>query len=193
MKNSTMLRIVIFAAALTLSLGAAACDTSNKKLTAGNNTNTETAKPDTGSGDEADTGGVSDEEGEGHGKEPGEYELLEPGFMNGSWRVAEPTQDAPVAYFDTFQDEGDSEVTGDFVMGNALYEGGIDGQSGEIAVGSFDGTTLTLKWNPTTDPDEMFTLVATKTTEDHLQGKITADRNVELDYAVSVTRQMDDE
>lgn len=193
MKNSTMLRLVIMIAALTLALGTVACD-DNAKVISGENSNAETPNskddPDEGVDDEGGEGseiGGMDEEG--HGSAPGEIERIEPGFMNGSWRVGALDQNKPVAFFDTFQDEGDPELTGDFVMGNALYDGGVDEQSGEIVEGSMDGETLTLRWNPTTDLAEVFTLTATRTDDDLLEGKITAKQNPELDYPVSITRQ----
>ncbi|QDG50222.1 hypothetical protein FIV42_05605 [Persicimonas caeni] len=126
---------------------------------------------------------------EGHGTSPEEEELVEPGFMNGSWRVATTDQDTPAVYFDTFQDKGDTTVTGQYLMALGIYER-LDGESGDIQEGSFDGNTLTLKWNPTNDQEEVLTLQATKTSEDTLEGNVTAKRNVEMDIPVKVTRRL---
>lgn len=187
MKNFTMLRLLVVGAALALVLGAAACDSDNSKLTSTNNSSSTDSGTNNGEGEGDDSYAGDDDH---NGQEPWEIEHIEPGFMNGSWRAGALDQDKPVAYFDTFQDEGEPETTGTFVMGNAIYDGGVDGESGDIKQGSFEGDTLTLKWNPTTDPDEMFTLVATRADENTLNGKVTSKRNPELDMSVAITRKL---
>lgn len=126
---------------------------------------------------------------EGHGSADDESDLLEPGYMNGSWRVATTEQDTPAVYFDTFQDKGDSLVTGQYLMALGIYER-LDGESGDIQEASFDGDTLTIKWNPTNDQEELFTLQATKASEDSLEGTITANRNVDMNIPVKMTRRL---
>ena len=175
---------------IALGLGALACDSNNAQLNGLNNSsdtgsssNHGTSDPDAGS-DVA----VGPTDQQGHGTAPGEEQHLEPGFMNGSWRTATTSDDTPVAYFDTFQDKGDPSVTGTFLMGLGIYPR-LDGESGDIDQASFDGTTLTLTWNPTNDAAEMFTLQATKSDDNTMTGTITSQRNPDLNLQVTLTRR----
>lgn len=124
---------------------------------------------------------------EGHGSEEEDNNHVAAGFMNGTWRAGAGEQDEPAVYFDTFQDEGDSTITGQYTMGFAIYEL-YDGESGDISSAEFTDGTLTVLWNPTTDPMEMFSLEATRVDQNTLQGTITAKRNPELNLQVTLTR-----
>lgn len=187
MKTASTLRLLVLTAALTLALGAVGCDSKGAQIN-GLNNSSDDAGSSSNNGGGGDDVAVSSTDEEGHGTAPGEEEQIEPGFMNGSWRVAATEQDTPAVYLDTFQDKGDSEVTGTYLMAIAIYER-LDGESGDLAQGSFDGGTLTVKWNPTTDPEEMFTLQASKVDDNTLEGNITAQRNTELDVPVKLTRR----
>lgn len=187
MKGSTR-RLVIAGLAGMMLLGSVGCEDSKKVVEVANNQPVD--QPDTTSND------PDDDEIDGieqPGEDPDlaisddENVVIEAGYMNGSWQVSAGEQDEPAVRFDTFQDEGSPEVTGDYTMGFAIYEL-LDGETGEIDEASFDGTKLTLYWNPTTDRDETLTLEANKVDENTLEGTITAKRNVELNLPVVVKR-----
>src|SRR5690554_1969126 len=186
-KGST-LRLIIAALAGMMLLGSVGCDESKTVVEVANNQPVD--NPDVTSDDENKDEADS---GELLGEDPNlsitdaENVVVEAGYMNGSWQVSAGEQDEPAVRFDTFQDEGVPEVTGDFTMGFAIYDL-LDGESGEIDEASFDGTKLTLYWNPTTDRDEMLTLEATKVDENTLEGTITAKRNEDLTLPVVVKR-----
>ena len=139
-----------------------------------------------GQGEASDLEAIDEQ---GHGVDPTtEQERIEPGFVNGSWRVATAGDDTPVAYFDTFHDANKSDVTGSFLMAIGLYDR-LDGEAGQIEDASWNGNQLTVAWNPTSDPTELFTLTATKLDENTLEGAVTAKRNPNLDVDVKLTRR----
>ena len=192
MKTPSILRTLVALAVLTLSLGALGCDSNKAQLNGLNNGSDTGGSTSTNNGTGADAGtdvAVGPTDPEGHGTAPGEEQHIDPGFMNGSWRTATTSDDTPVAYFDTFQDKGDPSVTGTFLMGLGVYPR-LDGESGDVAQSSFDGTTLTLKWNPTNDSEEMFTLQATKSDDNTMSGTITSARNPDLNVSVTLTRHL---
>jgi|GEM_PF-3714436 len=191
MKRST-LRLIIAALAGMLLLGSVGCDES--KVIESNNQNVDNTdenenEDENSSDDETDP---SDElpEGEDPDLAISDDEKVEVpvGFMNGSWRGGSGDQDKPAVYFDTFQDEGETVVTGEYTMGFAIYEL-LDQESGEIDEASFDGETFTVYWNPTTDREEMFTFEGTRVDENTIEGTVTAKRNVELSVPVTLTRR----
>ncbi|MFP4598879.1 MAG: hypothetical protein ACLFVJ_11540 [Persicimonas sp.] len=188
MQTRSNLRLIAITLTLAFVAGLLGCD--EARLQSMNNE--EEASQDTSTDDEDEEieQGPTDEHG--HGIDPEtEGETIPPGFMNGSWRAATGDQDTPAVYFDTFQDEGEPEVTGTYLMALGINDR-LDGESGDLAEASFDGTTLTIEWNPTTDPAEMYTLQADKVDEDTLEGRVTAERNPELDEVVTLTRREDD-
>lgn len=187
-KRST-LRLIIATLAGLMLLSSTACDDSNLVVTHNNeqadNTNDEQDDPSVDPNDEA----LIDEHG--HGTSDEENVVVEPGFMNGSWRAGSGDQDQPAVYFDTFHDAESSDISGDYTMGFAIYEL-YDGEAGELESATFDGETLTILWNPTTDRDEMLTLKATQVDENTLEGAVTAKRNIELNIPITLTRNTTD-
>lgn len=135
-------------------------------------------------------GGQLTEEGTddaGHGPDE-DVQLAEAGFMTGSWRVGDAADNALIANFDLIQEEGKTAVEGYYTMGSALYTR-LEGKSGDVGPSSsFDGQTLTLKWNPTDVASEMYTVTAEKQDRDTFTGRISAIDYEELDREVVITR-----
>ncbi|WP_133622100.1 hypothetical protein [Bradymonas sediminis] len=183
--NRSTLRLIVAALAGLMLLGSVGCDES--KLSGTNGEQSDNANEERGDENADPTGEVPLDEDPGHGSGDEEGVVIPAGFMNGSWRASAGEQDEPAVYFDTFQDEGDPEISGDFTMGFAIYEL-YDGETGHLETASFDGETLTVMWNPTTDRDEMLTLKATRVDENTLEGSVTAKRNIELNVPVTLTR-----
>lgn len=129
-------------------------------------------------------------EDEGHGPDDDEV-LIDPGFLHGSWRVATADEDAPVVYFDIFHDENEATFTGTFWMGNAVSDL-LDGEVGDILSGSWQGETLEIRWNPTTDEDEIYVVTTTaRLDEDRLEGKFEATR-APIEFNVTIDRRVYD-
>jgi hypothetical protein len=123
----------------------------------------------------------------GHGPDE-DQELIEAGFMTGSWRVGNAEDQALIANFDLIQEAQSASVEGNYTMGNAVYDR-LDGVSGEVsAESSFSADTLTLKWNPTDVPNEMYTITAQKVDDDTFTGRLSAIDYVQLDREVRITR-----
>lgn len=189
------LRLIIAALAGVMMLGSVGCDES--KVVApqdeqADNTNDEQDKQDKQDDENADpnddeASGEQPIDDHGHGSSEEENVVIEAGYMNGSWRAGAGDQDEPAVYFDTFQDEGDPEISGEYTMGFAIYDL-YDGETGELETATFDDGTLTIMWNPTTDRDEMLILEATQVDEDTLKGTVTAKRNIEMNLPVILTR-----
>ena len=178
------LRLFVAGVASLLMMGNVGCDEASVVKSSGQAADNSTEVGD----DEGAEDHYQPMDEHGHGSTAEERDIAEPGFMNGSWRVATGENDEPAAYFDTFQDKGDAQVSGTYLMGFAIYER-YDGESGDIVSATLDGETLTVRWNPTTDRDEMFTLQATRVDENTLEGTVTAKRNVDLEIPVTLTRQ----
>jgi hypothetical protein len=195
MNTPSTLRLIIASLACIVVVGLVGCDDS-AQLRGMNNEEAESTDQNK---DEEDDEEEQEEtvdhqpmDEEGHGTGPDEQELIEPGFMNGSWRVATDEQNTPAVYFDTFQDKGETQVSGTYLMALGIYER-LDGESGNLeAASSFDGDTLILEWNPTNDAEEVLTLQATRVDENTLEGRVTAKRNVEMDIPVKLTRQTEE-
>lgn len=111
-----------------------------------------------------------------------------PGLMNGAWILTNNEDDSVISYFDLVHFEGDPAVSGDFLTGPGLYDGLFEGGPGDVVDSSLSGTTLTLKWNPTTQDIEQFTLSASKGDDDTFTGIITAVQNAGLDLNVTLAR-----
>jgi hypothetical protein len=123
----------------------------------------------------------------GHGPDE-DQELIEAGLMTGSWRVGNASDNALIANFDLIQEADNSAVEGYYTMGLGIYDR-LEGKSGELsAESSLNGDTLTLKWNPTDVPNEMYTVSAQKQDDDTFTGRITAIDYAQLDREVVVTR-----
>jgi hypothetical protein len=123
----------------------------------------------------------------GHGPDE-DQELIEAGLMTGSWRVANADDNALIANFDLIQEAQNSTVEGTYTMGLGIYDR-LEGKSGDIsAESSLNAEVLTLKWNPTDVPDEVYTISAQKQDDDLFTGRITAIDYAQLDREVVVTR-----
>ncbi len=110
------------------------------------------------------------------------------GFMTGSWRVGNADDQSLISDFDLNQPVGSTSVTGKYTMGSALGAD-VEGKSGDIAGGSsFDGTTLTLKWNPTDSSTELYTISAEKQEDGTLSGQVTAAEDPQVSQRVVITR-----
>lgn len=134
--------------------------------------------------------GVVPEEDEGHGPDDDEV-LIDPGLLNGSWRVATSDEDAPVVYFDIFHDENEPTFTGTFWMGNAVSDL-LDGEVGDILSGSWQGNTLEIRWNPTTDEDEVYVVTTTaRIDDDRLEGRFEATK-APIEFSITVDRRVYD-
>lgn len=123
----------------------------------------------------------------GHG--PDENTTFIPaGNMEGSWRLEAAEDQSFISNIDINQSGTDSALTGYFKMGS-LVGNGADKAGGDLMDGSkIEGDTLVLKWNPTPDPDEVYTLQATRQSADAFQGTLTAKIYEDLDQQVNFTR-----
>ena len=93
-------------------------------------------------------------------------ETVRAGFLNGTWRVgsADPNN-RWVVDVSLVHDEGAPEVTGSYQMGDGAYDGeatGLMHRSGRVDGGSWQNDTLTLRWTPTNDQGDTWTLTATR-------------------------------
>lgn len=193
MNTQSITRLVASTIALLLAAGLFGCDANQQRLAGAANNGEQTAEQPTGDdegGSDEKTPPIGPTDEHGHGTDPSVEgdERIAPGFMNGSWRVATTEQDTPVAYLDTFQDKGEARVDGTYLMAIGIYER-LDGETGDLQEATLDGDTLTVTWNPTNDQTELFTLQAQKVDENTFEGRITAERNPELDLLVQVTRR----
>lgn len=187
MQYQSTLRLFVLGGVLALGCASMGCDSDNSKINTDNN-----------NGQQADTGTQHDtadatESTPDVGQDSTEEKDVQfvPGVMNGAWKVTTTEDDAVVTYFDIVHNEGQPKVTGGYLTGVGLYEGFLEGGVGELDASSFDGTTLTIQWNPTTQDTEMLTLSATKVDDDTLDGRVTAVQNTQLDMAVIMTRDPD--
>lgn len=188
-RMTSRLLLALLASLLLVSAG---CEQTKVVNSANNQPQAETPKGNNPPGEQPDAttheGDSADEEFvEGHGSDEEDDNHVAAGFMNGTWRAGAGDQDEPAVYFDTFQDQGNPEITGQYTMGFAIYEL-YDGESGDISSAEFSDTTLTVLWNPTTDPMEMLSLEATRVDQNTFRGTITARRNPELNLPVTLTR-----
>lgn len=200
MQNISRYRLLLLCGTLTLGFALTACNGDNSKLNKGNNSDKEADVGDKvdAAGQNTDDVQEQEEEADTNTSDPDENDGDDvvdapsaPGFMNGAWRVGTQADDATIAHFDLVQTEGNPAITGGFLTGDGLYEGLLEGGVGQLAESSYDGTTLTIQWNPTTQDVEMLTLSATKDDDDTFSGNITAVQNVELDMPVKMTREED--
>ncbi|MFW5966142.1 MAG: hypothetical protein ACOCV2_01435 [Persicimonas sp.] len=187
------LRFSFIAACLAVGLTATVLIGCDEERVSGIDETAEDEESETDEGDEEENSSNDHRDEEGHGVDPdqGEDEVVEAGFMNGSWRAGTEEQDRPAVYFDTFHDEGDTEVTGTYLMGNGLVEQ-FDGESGELESAQFDGERFVVEWNPSADSREMYTLEAERVDEDTLEGRVTAEQNPEIDHSLVLTRRADE-
>lgn len=123
----------------------------------------------------------------GHGPDE-DAQVLEAGFMAGSWRIGDAEDDALIADMDLVHIGGESAVEGTFTMGSGLYTRLEDEQGDLLDQSSFDGDTLVLAWNPTDVADEVYTVEAQKVDDDTFTGRLTALDYEQLDREVTVTR-----
>lgn len=196
MQINSKYRLFALCGILAFGLVTAGCDGDNSKLSKNNSggKNADVVEKN----DDHDTKSPDPDEdtkspGPGEVDEPDVAEEADvqatPGLMNGAWRVEATEDNALITYFDLTHLEGNPAVQGNFLTGDGLYEGLLDGGDGQLAESSFDGTTLTIQWNPTGQDTEMLTLSATKVDDDTFDGEVTAVQNVELELPVKVTRE----
>lgn len=117
-----------------------------------------------------------------------DMEFIETGILNGSWRVAMAEDDAPVAYFDIFHDEGATEAQGTYWMMSGLSEM-LDGATGDLNSVEVQGDEVTITFNPTTDLDELYTLALSRDTNDLFTGAMTAVNNPN-EYEITFGRRI---
>jgi hypothetical protein len=119
--------------------------------------------------------------------------VIEPGFLNGSWRVATAEQDRPLVYLDLFHDQGATEVTGTFWMGNAVSDI-LDGEVGDLLSAQWAGEHFEVRWNPTMDEEEVYKITeGRRVSDDRLEGKFSADKDPITFDVVIERRVVDDE
>lgn len=181
-----MLRLPAMLLCLIVSLAVTACDSDNSNIRTPGDENKadtsdqtpdepDTTQPDTQPEPEEDTGVA-----------------FTPGFMHGNWKVTSNDNGEVVGYFALIQNKDVPAVTGTFLAGPALYEGMVDNATGDVAQSStFDGTTLSLKWNPTTQAEELMTITAQTDGDDKLNGNMIATLNPELNLDVTFARDTD--
>lgn len=186
MNRSHVVRYVLVIALAMLALSA--CDKSSANSSGDtdnnhqhNNTTNNTTNNEMGKGDfsSEDPGSGPDEDAE----------EAKAGWAQGTWRIATTPADAPIVFIDIFHDEGKPALTGTFIM--MPFEG-FDGETGELIEGStYDNGSLVLKLNPGADPDDVWTISATKQGEDKLlTGKLTTvSGSYDLDIAIELAPQ----
>ncbi len=125
---------------------------------------------------------------EGHGVDD-DAVLIEPGFLSGSWRVARSEDDKPLVYLEFFHDTGASEATGNFMMGDVISEW-LDGQTGDIEASSWQDGKLEVRWNPTTDDEEVYVITETaRVSDDLFTGTFHGTRNPDT-FEVTIQRRV---
>lgn len=169
MNNKSNILFLVFALALALGTG---CKSDGVDLVS-NAENTEAESEDHTTAGHDDTH-ADIEEPEG---------TVEPGAFTGSWRVASADGDTPAVYLDLLHPADEPNLSGDFKMGPAVAER-LDGQTGAILGGVTMEGGLTVRFNPTTDSEEVYTLQATGS--DPMTGTITAKKNTGLRLEVTV-------
>ncbi len=188
-REFTMRKITILLA-LTVALAFTACDNQTVQVGDKNNSNN-TPVLNNGNNDNNDETEVPHEEDEGHGLgEEDPSETMEPGFLSGTWRVATAEDDAPVAHFDIVHVTGEAEITGSFLTGVGIHEDLAD-ETGELIDVDYGDNKFELVFNPTPDEEEFYTITTTERIDDnHFKGKLTAERNDELNLDVTIARQV---
>ena len=122
-----------------------------------------------------------------HGEDD-DVQITDVGFLGGTWRIATADgEDAPLAYLDFVHDKGATTATGKFRMG--LVMGPIlDGEVGDLQSATWAGDVITVKWNPTVDEEQVYTVTSTtKTDDDTLAGTFTTVDGAST-FPVSITR-----
>lgn len=116
------------------------------------------------------------DDGHGHGPDP-DAVSIPTSEITGSWRVARAEDDAPLGYFDLMNLVGEEEVDGNFVMGLVPSEM-FDGARGDLLEGStWDGEDLVIRWNPTSQPTERYTITSTNRVDfDRFDGQFAAEQ-----------------
>lgn len=182
------MRKITILLALTVAMAFTACD--NQTVQVGDKNNNNNSGLNNSNNDKNNvTPPGEEDDGHGLGKDDN-TETSAPGFMSGTWRVATVEDDAPVAHFDIIHVKGESEITGSFMTGVGIHEDLAD-ETGDIIDVKFDGNKFELVFNPTTDEQEFYTITTTeRIDDDHFKGKMTSERNVELNVDVTIARQV---
>ncbi len=136
--------------------------------------NSETTNKDNQNQNQGEDHPYDDEYFEHHGPDD-DQELTDAGSLQGSWRAAFVEGDTPLAYFDIFHDDGESSADGDFLAGPAISDM-QDGTTGAIADVTISGAAVVVKWNPTTDDEELYTLELEAQGDDSYSGEFSAQR-----------------
>ena len=181
----------------SMALAVVGCDRDDLEVEPNNQTNNQSNNqdPDPNNGENNHEHGNNDHEydddyWDAHGPDEDE-ELLEVGELQGSWRAAYVEGDVPLAYFDIFHDEGESEAEGDYLMGNARGDF-IDGRSGSLDAVSISGDSLEIHWNPTDDDQESYMLDLERQDSENYTGEFSAERYPNVHEVEMVMRQFDD-
>src|SRR5690554_4540314 len=176
-------RLLMLCGFLAFGLALSACDGDNSKVNSGDDkedvADTQKDEDTTSTDPNKDAGPDITEEPDAQ---------VTPGFMNGAWKLTDTSDDAVIAFFDLTHLEGNTDVKGGFLTGAGLYDGLLEGGVGVLAESSYEGSTLKIQWNPTTQDVEMLTLNATQVDDDTFSGTVTAVQNVELDLPVKLVR-----
>ena len=127
------------------------------------------------------------DDGHGHGPDP-DAVSTPTSEITGSWRVARADDDAPLGYFDLMNLVGEDLVDGHFVMGLVPSEM-LDGARGDLLEGtSWDGEELQIRWNPTSQSSERYTITSTnRIDDDRFEGHFEAEL-APFSFDVTITR-----
>ncbi|TDP62647.1 hypothetical protein [Bradymonas sediminis] len=166
-------------ALLALALAGFGCEDSKVVgQTTGKNNGTQTQR---------DVGGTGEVDDAGHGHDE-DVTLIAPGFVNGSWRVGAAEDQSLIVNLDLIQEDGATEVEGYYTM-SMLAENGAADKGGDIMSSStFDGTTLTVQWNPTQNENEIYTIEATKQDENNFTGTLSALVFTDVNQEIRISR-----
>lgn len=177
-------RALAIIALLSLSAGfSVGCDRQSVTV------NTDEQPDDEPDADENEPDGEDSEVGPDHNHGPDDDMVpIETGLLSGSWRVAMAEDDAPVAYFDIFHDQGATEAQGTYWMMDGLSEM-LDGESGDLSSVELQGDDLTISFNPTSDLEELYTLELSRDNDDLFTGSMTAVNNPN-EYEVTFGRRI---
>ncbi|TXD34672.1 hypothetical protein FRC96_13755 [Lujinxingia vulgaris] len=176
-------RTLAIIALLSLSAGfSIGCERGSVTVPGDNQNQPDTEVPD----EDPDTGDPISEDDEKMMDD--DAELIETGILSGSWRVAMAEDDAPVAYFDIFHDQGATEAQGTYWMMDGLSEM-LDGLTGDLNSVELQGDDLTITFNPTTDLDELYTLELSRDNDDLFTGAMTAVNNPN-EYEITFGRRI---
>lgn len=180
----------VLAAALMVLAFTVGCD--GQEVTVGGNSNDQSNNDDPPNSGSNNHSHEHDEEYfEAHGPDD-DMELIPAGELQGSWRAAFVEGDRPLAYFDIFHDEGESEASGDFTQGLVPHDF-YDGTTGSLDSVVIDGDQVEVNWNPTDQDVEMFTLTLERDDDETYTGTFEAAQYPNTYEAEMTLQVFDDE